>query len=86
MPPVCRALIGAMTLLLSGACTPTVKPVGLDVDAMGWERVDAHVDLQIDNPWPTELTVLQVEYTVRVGGEPVASGSIEGPSTIPARA
>ena len=85
MPPVSRALIGAMTLLVTGGCAPTVQPVGLDVDAMSWERVDAHVDLRADNPWPIDLTVVQVEYTVRVGGETVATGSIEDPSTIPAR-
>jgi LEA14-like dessication related protein len=64
---------------------PTVEPVGLDVDAMTWERVDAHVDLRADNPWPIDLTVLKVAYTVRVDGEQVATGSIDTPKTIPAR-
>jgi LEA14-like dessication related protein len=67
------------------ACTPTVKPVGMDVDALTWNQVDAHVDLRAENPWPIDLTVVAVDYTVRVGGDVVASGTITEPQTIPAR-
>lgn len=67
------------------ACTPTVKPVGMDVDELTWEQIDAHVDLRADNPWPIDLTVLEVDYTVQVDGDVVATGTITEPQTIPAR-
>ncbi|HCH66478.1 MAG: hypothetical protein CL927_10450 [Deltaproteobacteria bacterium] len=78
------ALLTALATATVG-CTPTVKPVGMDVDAMSWDRVDAHVDLRATNPWPIDLTVMRVDYTVHVGEDAVASGTITEPNTIPAR-
>jgi LEA14-like dessication related protein len=70
---------------LAAGCMPSVEPVGMDIDELDWETVQAHVDLRANNPWPIDLTVLEVQYDVRVGSEVVATGTIDTPQTVPAR-
>jgi len=76
---------GLLTIMLAtSACMPSASVKTPEVDDVSWDAIDAHIDVQADNPWPIDIKVKAVEGTVTVGEVEVLHHRDDTPVTVEA--
>ncbi len=81
----CRRVAALVSVpVLAAGCFPSASVRSVKVDDVSWQKVDAHIDVHAENPWPIPITVTAVEGTVTVGNVEVLSHRHDTPVTVEA--
>src|SRR5215216_7835057 len=75
----------SVTEVMKNAPRPSARVLGASLQDLTLERVDLVFDVEISNPYPAALPVIDLAYAVASGGQTLAQGGIKPPSAIPAR-
>ena len=69
----CQSLEG----MLQTAPKPTARIIGTELKNLSIERIDLVFNVEVSNPYPVDLPLLDLAYTVASGGTSLLQGSIK---------
>lgn len=83
---ICLLLLctGCQTLKSFGVKQPAASLEGLKLQDISLSSATLLFDMQVDNPYPAALPLLNMDYGVSTGGNPLFSGTTALDSAIPA--
>jgi LEA14-like dessication related protein len=76
---------GCETINSLGIAKPTAKMTGLKFADAKLDSATLLFDIEVDNPYPVALPLLNMEYGLSSGDEPFLQGSANLQTTIPAK-
>ena len=76
----CQSLNDAM----KNAPQPSARVVGASLQGLTLERVDLVFDVEVTNPYPANLPLTDLAYTVASSGQTIAEGAVKPSGSIPA--
>jgi LEA14-like dessication related protein len=76
---------GCDTINSFGLAKPTAKMTGLKFEDVKLDSATLLFDVEIDNPYPVALPLMNMDYGLSSGAEPFLNGSAELQTTIPAK-
>jgi LEA14-like dessication related protein len=85
---ICAALVGgcqSMQDLIGGAPKPTAHVIGASIRGLSLENIVLLFDVEVENPYPTSLPLIDLGYSLASGGSKFLEGTIKPTGSIPAR-
>jgi LEA14-like dessication related protein len=76
---------GCETINSIGIAKPTAKMTGLKFADAKLDSATLLFDIEVDNPYPVALPLLNLEYGLSSGAEPFLNGSADLQTTVPAK-
>ncbi|MGQ0577568.1 MAG: LEA type 2 family protein [Betaproteobacteria bacterium] len=86
--PICALLVsGCQTLegLLQSGAKPTARIIGTELKNLSLEKIDLVFNVEVGNPYAVDLPLLDLAYTVGIGGTNFLQGNIKPSGAVPAR-
>jgi LEA14-like dessication related protein len=85
---ICAALVGgcqSMQDLIGGAPKPAAHVIGASIRGLSLENIVLLFDVEVENPYPTSLPLIDLGYSLASGGSKFLEGTIKPTGSIPAR-
>ena len=80
------ALAGCQSVndMMKAAPRPTARIAGTSLQGLTLEHVDLVFDVEVSNPYPASLPLLDLSYAMASGGQKIVEGSVKPSSSVPA--
>jgi LEA14-like dessication related protein len=71
--------------VLDSAPKPTARVIGTELKNLSLDNLDLVFSVEVANPYPAALPLLDLAYKLGSGGNDILQGSIKPPGSVPAR-